>query len=126
MYFQDIGGTEILAVARHDTVGGEEVVYTPVDNLKNVKLQFNPLNLMMSTRLDTLFNQFAIDINRKVTNLNVRNTPDEGNSDGETSRLASQKTMTLLLVWKTSTETSTFRLKSSRVGDNCRKRSHVV
>ena len=82
MYFQDIGGTEILAVARHDTVGGEEVVYTPVDNLKNVKLQFNPLNLMMSTRLDTLFNQFAIDINRKVTNLNVRSTPDEGAIDG--------------------------------------------
>lgn len=82
MYFQDIGGTEILSVARHDTVGGEEVAYTPVDNLKNVRLQFNPLNLMMSTRLDTLFNQFAIDINRKVTNLNVRANPDEGAIDG--------------------------------------------
>lgn len=62
LYFEDVGGTEILAVARHDTVGGEPVATTPIANLESIKLQFNPLNILTSTKAQQLFNQFAIDI----------------------------------------------------------------
>jgi hypothetical protein len=66
MFFQDVGGTEILAVARHDTVGGEPVIYSPVDNLQDLRIQFNPLNILMSTKLDTLFGGYGIDITQKI------------------------------------------------------------
>lgn len=66
MYFQDVGGTEILSVARHNTVGGEEVVYSHVDNLADIRSQFNPLNVLMSTNMEELFNKYAIDIHQKM------------------------------------------------------------
>lgn len=66
MFFQDVGGTEILAVARHDTVGGEPVIYSPIDNLQDLRIQFNPLNILMSTKLDTLFGGYGIDITQKI------------------------------------------------------------
>lgn len=66
MFFQDVGGTEILSVARHDTVGGEKVIYSEVDNLQDLKIQFNPLNILVSTNLNDLFSGYGIDIKEKV------------------------------------------------------------
>jgi hypothetical protein len=66
LYFQDVGGTEILSVARHDTVGGEPVIHSPVENLQDLSIQFNSLNILMSTKLDTLFAGYGIDINEKI------------------------------------------------------------
>ncbi len=67
MFFQDVGGTEILSVARHDTVGGEKVIYSEVDNLQDLKIQFNPLNILVSTNLNDLFSGYGIDIKEKVS-----------------------------------------------------------
>ena len=53
-------------LARHDTVGGEDVIYSEVDNLKELKVAFNPLNILMSTKIDTLFRGFGIDITQKI------------------------------------------------------------
>ena len=68
LYFQDIGGTEILSVARHDNINGEEVVYSNISNVKEVQRNFNSLNLMLSNDIKNIFNKFAIDIGRRVTN----------------------------------------------------------
>ena len=70
LYFEDVGGTEILAVARHDTVGGEPVATAPISNLEDIKLQFNPLNILSSINSDELFNQFAIDMNTHIYDTN--------------------------------------------------------
>ena len=70
LYFEDVGGTEILAVARHDTVGGEPVATAPISNLEDIKLQFNPLNILSSINSDELFNQFAIDMNTRIYDTN--------------------------------------------------------
>ena len=70
LYFEDVGGTEILAVARHDTVGGEPVATAPISNLEDIKLQFNPLNILSSINSNELFNQFAIDMNTHVYDTN--------------------------------------------------------
>ena len=55
-----------MSVARHNTVGGEEVAYSHVDNLADIKSQFNPLNVLMSTNMEDLFNKYAIDIHQKM------------------------------------------------------------
>ena len=70
LYFEDVGGTEILAVARHDTVGGETVATAPIANLEDIKLQFNPLNILSSINTNELFNQFAIDMSARVWDTN--------------------------------------------------------
>lgn len=70
LYFEDVGGTEILAVARHDTVGGEPVATAPISNLEDIKLQFNPLNILSSINSNELFNQFAIDMNTHIYDTN--------------------------------------------------------
>ena len=70
LYFEDVGGTEILAVARHDTVGGEPVATAPIANLEDIKLQFNPLNILSSINSNELFNQFAIDMSARVWDTN--------------------------------------------------------
>ncbi len=70
LYFEDVGGTEILAVARHDTVGGEPVATSPIANLEDIKLQFNPLNILSSINTNELFNQFAINMSSRVWDTN--------------------------------------------------------
>jgi len=76
LYFQDVGGTEILAVARHDTIGGEPVISSPIDNLEDLTIQFNPLNILTSTKLDTLFAGYGIDI---TDNIPEQSRDAEGN-----------------------------------------------
>ena len=66
LYFQNVGGTEILSVTRHDTVGGEEVVFNNVDNLSELRSQFNPLNILMTTNLNSLFSEYGVDIGQKI------------------------------------------------------------
>ena len=66
LYFQNVGGTEILSVARHDTVGGEETVFNNVDNLSELRSQFNPLNILMSTNLNALFSEYGVNIDQKI------------------------------------------------------------
>ena len=59
-----------MAVARHDTVGGEPVATAPISNLEDIKLQFNPLNILSSINTNELFNQFAIDMNTHIYDTN--------------------------------------------------------
>ena len=66
LFFQNVGGTEILSVARHDTVGGEEVVFNNVDNLSELRSQFNPLNILMTTNINSLFSEYGVDIGTKI------------------------------------------------------------
>ena len=66
LFFQNVGGTEILSVTRHDTVGGEEVVFNNVDNLSELRSQFNPLNILMTTNLNSLFSEYGVDIGQKI------------------------------------------------------------
>ena len=80
LYFQDVGGTEILSVARHDTIGGEEVAISHVDNIKDIRVNFNPLNILMSTELQTLFSKYAIDIKQKVGSIADTFVMDESNN----------------------------------------------
>jgi hypothetical protein len=69
MYFQSIGGTEILSVARHDNVNGEATAYHEVANIEEIQRQFNSQNLMLNTDIRSIFNQFAIDMSKRIPDL---------------------------------------------------------
>jgi hypothetical protein len=61
LYFQNIGGTEILTVARHNTVGGEKIYFNPIKNIQDIVRDFDPLNLLMSETAQNIFNSYPIN-----------------------------------------------------------------
>jgi Leucine-rich repeat (LRR) protein len=70
LYFQNVGGTEILTVARHDNVNGQEVPLSYLDNLKELNTEFNPLNILTTENIYNHFNRFAIDMTQRIDSVN--------------------------------------------------------
>lgn len=61
--FENIGGREILNIARNDTVNGQNIIYQPIKNLANINLKYNPLNIVaLQNTADSLFRSFAIEL----------------------------------------------------------------
>lgn len=63
LIFEDIGGQEILNIARTDLVNGQNVVYSPIKNLAQVYLKYNPQNIVaLQDTSDAIFNGFPIKL----------------------------------------------------------------
>ena len=72
LIFENIGGQELINIARSDTVNGQPVVYQPIKNLTQIQQQFNPNNIVaLQATSDKYFQNFAIKLENKV--------PEEGN-----------------------------------------------
>lgn len=76
--FEDIGGQELINISRNDIVNGQDVLYSPIKNLKDVYLQYNPNNIIkLESTADTYFKNFSIRLESKL--------PDYGTGpNGET------------------------------------------
>ena len=67
LLFEDIGGQEILTIARHDTVNGQTVLYQPIKNINILQQQYNPNNLLkLRDTSDTIFGNFTINLSAKI------------------------------------------------------------
>lgn len=56
-FFQELGGTELISLSRHDLIDGIDVSYNPIANLSRLRQEFNPNNIIS---LDILSqNEFA-------------------------------------------------------------------
>lgn len=67
LLFEDIGGQEILTIARHDTVNGQTVLYQPIKNINILQQQYNPNNLLkLRDTSDTIFGNFSINLFDKI------------------------------------------------------------
>jgi hypothetical protein len=65
--FENIGGQEILTIARHDLVNGQKVIYSPIKNLGTIQSRFNSQNIVSVTNtLSTLFDSYAIKFEEKL------------------------------------------------------------
>lgn len=63
LIFENIGGQEILNIARHDLVNGQNVSYSPIKNLSQVYLKYNPKNIVgLQDTSDSIFNSFPIKL----------------------------------------------------------------
>lgn len=67
LLFENIGGQEILSLARYDTVNGQPVKYQPIKNLDIIQQDYNPNNLLrlQKTSQDT-FNNYSIKFAEKI------------------------------------------------------------
>lgn len=65
--FQDIAGTELINLVRHDTVTGIDVVYSVISDLTKVNIDFDPsLLLLNKAQYQSIFNQYSIKLVNKV------------------------------------------------------------
>jgi len=65
--FENIGGHELINIARNDTINGQSVSYNVIKNLTAIQQEYNPLNLVgLQGSSDKIFNNFPINLNEKV------------------------------------------------------------
>ena len=63
LVFEDIGGQELIAIARNDTINGQQIYYNPIKNLSSIQQQYNPKNIIsLQQTSDKYFQNFAIKI----------------------------------------------------------------
>lgn len=62
LIFEDMGGFELATISRHDLVNGQTVIYTPIKNLTDLYLQYNPNNILRLQSADSFFKSLAISI----------------------------------------------------------------
>ena len=62
LIFEDIGGYELATISRHDLVNGQKVIYTPIKNLTDLYLQYNPNNVLRLQSSDSYFNSLSLSI----------------------------------------------------------------
>jgi hypothetical protein len=62
LVFEDIGGYELATIYRHDLVNGQKVVYSPIKNLTDLYLQYNPNNVLRLQSSDSYFKSLSLSI----------------------------------------------------------------
>jgi hypothetical protein len=67
LIFEDIGGQELLNIARRDTVNGQRISYQPIKNLSSIEQQYNPNNIIgLQSTSDKYFANFPIKLDNKI------------------------------------------------------------
>lgn len=67
LIFQDIGGQEIINIARNDMINGQNVIYQPIKNITSLFSQYNPQNILSLQRTDRdYFKNFAINLKDRL------------------------------------------------------------
>jgi hypothetical protein len=67
LIFEDIGGEELINIARNDTINGQPVIYQPIKNLSQVYQEYNPNNiLIVRNTSDKYFENFPIKFEQKI------------------------------------------------------------
>lgn len=67
LIFENIGGQELINIARNDTVNGQTVIYQPIKNLTAIQQQYNPNNILsLNATSDKYFQNFSIKFDDKV------------------------------------------------------------
>jgi hypothetical protein len=67
LIFENIGGHELINIARNDIVNGQQVSYQPIKNLSSIQQQYNPNNILgIQNTSDKYFSNFSIKFENKV------------------------------------------------------------
>ena len=70
LLFEEIGGHELINIARNDIINGQDISYQPIRNLTSVQQQYNPNNILgLQSTSDRYFANFAIKLEKKIPNV---------------------------------------------------------
>lgn len=74
LLYEQVGGHELISMARHDTINGQNISYSLIKNLSIINQIFNPNNIVANQSSYTLkLGEYALDISNKI--------PDPGSND---------------------------------------------
>jgi hypothetical protein len=63
LIFEDIGGQELINIARNDTVNGSNIIYQPISNISLVASRYGPQNIIpIQNTSNFYFDNFAIKL----------------------------------------------------------------
>ena len=72
LVLENIGGQELISIARHDTINGQRVIYQPIKDLQSIQQKNNPNNVINLQQTEKqYFSGFPIDLSTKI--------PEQGN-----------------------------------------------
>ena len=67
LIFEDIGGQELINIARNDIVNGQTISYQPIKNLSSLQQQYNPNNILsLQQTSDKYFANFSIKLDERI------------------------------------------------------------
>jgi hypothetical protein len=67
LVFENIGGQELINISRNDIINGQDVIYSPIKNLKDLYIQYNPNNIIrLENTSSTYFKNFPIRLENKL------------------------------------------------------------
>lgn len=67
LFFDSIGSTEIINVARHDNINTKNPPYMPIADMMTVNLEYDPNKIVsMQKTSSNYFNNFAIDLDAYI------------------------------------------------------------
>ena len=67
MIFENIGGQELINISRNDIINGQDVIYSPIKNLQDLYIQYNPNNIIkLESTSETYFKNFPIRLESKL------------------------------------------------------------
>jgi hypothetical protein len=70
LIFEDIGGQEIINIARNDIINGQSVIYQPIKNVTSLYFQYNPQNILaLQDTSEEFFKKFSIKLENTVPNI---------------------------------------------------------
>ncbi len=76
--FENIGGQELINIARNDIVNGQKVIYQPIKNLNSIQQEYNPNNILaLQDASPQIFGNYPIKLEEKIPN--IGNGPDGSN-----------------------------------------------
>ena len=76
LLFEDIGGTELISLSRHDTINGQDIVYSLIRNLSILNKDFNPNNIISGQRSSSEIDQYSLDIASKLQSVTLNSSGD--------------------------------------------------
>lgn len=72
LLFEDIGGQELISIARNDIVNGQDVINQPIKNINTIGLQYNSQNILPLPQNSTsFFNNFPIKFENHLPNIQI-------------------------------------------------------
>ena len=67
LIFENIGGQELISIARSTTVNGQKISYQPIKNLSSIQQQYNPNNILgLQQTSNRFFAGFSIKLENKI------------------------------------------------------------
>ena len=67
LIFENIGGHELINIARNDIINGQQVSYTPIKNLGLIQQTYNPNNILrLQATSEKYFGNFSIKFEDKI------------------------------------------------------------